>query len=81
MGLHIADEELESAHLSAEVLRREIALLLFQQDRRMRGRASAFKGVRQLDFQRLLAARRISVHDDIAEYETDLRTLQALGDL
>lgn len=81
MGLHISDEELAVAHLSAEELRREIAILLFAQDRLTLGQASAFAGVSQLDFQRLLAARRIPIHYDVAAFEDDLKTLQARGDL
>ncbi len=81
MGLHISDEELEVAHVSAEELRREIAILLFQQDRLTLGQTSKFAGMSQLDFQRLLAKRHIPVHYDVAEFEADLRTLQAHGDL
>jgi predicted HTH domain antitoxin len=80
MGLQISDDELDAARLSAEELRREIAVLLFQQDRFTIGQASAFAGMTQLDFQRLLASRRIPMHYDVADFEADLKTLQAQGD-
>ena len=80
MGLQISDEELGAAHISAEELRREIAILLFQQERFTLGQASAFAGMTQLDFQRLLANRRIPMHYDVADFEADLKTLQAQGD-
>ncbi|HEX6819076.1 MAG TPA: UPF0175 family protein [Ktedonobacterales bacterium] len=80
MGLQISDEELEAAHLSAEELRSEIAVLLFQQERFTLGQASAFASMTQLDFQRLLASRRIPIHYDIGAFEDDLRRLQSQGD-
>jgi predicted HTH domain antitoxin len=81
MGLQITDDELQAARLSAEELRREIAVFLFQQDRFTLGQASTFAGMSQLDFQRLLASRQIPIHYDIADFDEDLRTLRAQGDL
>lgn len=80
MGLQISDEELAAARLSADQLRREIAGLLFQQDRFTLGQASSFAGMTQLDFQRLLASRQIPMHYGVADFEADLRALQAQDD-
>lgn len=79
MGLEISDEILQSAHLSADELRREIALLLFQQDRLTLGQASALAGMSQFDFQQLLADRQIPLHYGVADFDEDLKTIEALG--
>jgi predicted HTH domain antitoxin len=75
MSLEITDDILHAAHLSADELRREIAILLFQQERLTLGQAA------ELDFQRMLAERGIAVHYGIAEFEDDLTTMRSLGDL
>jgi len=81
MSLVIPDDILRAANMSAGELRREIALLLFQQDKLTLGQASEFAGISQLEFQRLLANRRIPVHYDAQEFTDDLDTLRRLGQL
>lgn len=81
MSLVIPDDILRAANISASDLRREIAVLLFQQDKLTLGQASEFAGVSQLEFQRLLAKRHISVHYDTQEFKDDLDTLRRLGQL
>ena len=75
MSLEITDDILHAAHLSADEPCREIAILLFQQERLTLGQAA------ELDFQRMLAERGIAVHYGIAEFEDDLTTMRSLGDL
>ena len=81
MSLVIPDDILRAANMSAGELRREIALLLFQQDKLTLGQASEFAGISQLEFQRLLASRNIPVHYDAQEFTDDLDTLRRLGQL
>jgi predicted HTH domain antitoxin len=81
MSLVIPDDILRAANMSAGELRREIALLLFQQDKLTLGQASEFAGISQLEFQQLLASRRIPVHYDVQELTDDLETLRRLGQL
>lgn len=79
MSLVIPDDILRAANISAGELRREIALLLFQQDKLTLGQASEFAGMSQLEFQRLLASHHIPVHYDSQEFANDLETLHRLG--
>lgn len=79
MSLVIPDDFLRAANISAGELRREIALLLFQQDKLTLGQASEFAGMSQLEFQRLLGSLRISVHYDRQEFADDLNTLYRSG--
>ena len=81
MSLVIPDDILRAANISALELRREIAILLFQQDKLTLGQASDFAGLSQLEFQRLLAPRHIAAHYDVQEFTDDLDTLRKLGQL
>ena len=57
---------------------REIAVLLFAEDRLTLGQASRLAGMHQIDFQRLLAGRGVSVHYDVEDFRKDMRTLDEL---
>ena len=81
MSVTIPNEVLEAAHLSEVELRRELAVLLFQQERLTLAQAAALAGIDHLRFQHLLASRDIPIHYDVAEFEADLETLRALGRL
>jgi predicted HTH domain antitoxin len=75
----ISGDILESAHLSEAEMRLEIALTLFAQERLTLGQAAELADLPQLDFQKVLAARKIPVHYDVAEFEEDLKTLERLA--
>jgi predicted HTH domain antitoxin len=74
----IADDVLQAAHMSAEELRRELAVLLFQQDRLTLAQAARLAEVDRLRFQHLLASRGIPIHYDVEDFEQDLETLRSL---
>jgi predicted HTH domain antitoxin len=73
MGVIIPDEILQATRMTAEELRQEIAILLFQKDKLTLGQASRLAGMSRLQFQHLPASRQIPVHYDIAEFEEDLK--------
>lgn len=79
MSLTIPDEILQTARMSEDELRQELAALLFQKDRLTLGQASRLAGMDLLRFQHLLASRGIPVHYDVEEFEQDLSTLRSLG--
>lgn len=81
MGVIIPDEILQATRMTAEELRQEIAVLLFQKDKLTLALASRLAGMSRLQFQHLLASRQIPVHYDVAEFEEDLKTLSGLGRL
>lgn len=81
MSLVIPDDLLRAAKISATELQREIAVLLFQQEKLTLGQASVFAGMSQLEFQRLLGSRHIPMHYDDREFTDDLDTLHRLGQL
>jgi len=78
MAVVIPDEILYTTHMTAAELKREVAVLLYQQERLTLGQASRLAGMSQLQFQFLLASRQIPIHYDVADFEADLQTLREL---
>lgn len=76
MSVIIPDDILKAAHMSEDELKQEIAVLLFQREKLTLGQASVLAGMSRLQFQHLLASRKIPVHYDVAEFEEDLKTLK-----
>ena len=79
MSVLIPDEILHATHMTSVELTQEIALLLYQRERLTLGQASRLAHMSQLQFQFLLASRRIPVHYDVADFDADLKTLQGMG--
>jgi predicted HTH domain antitoxin len=77
--LRYNDDILQATGLTLAALKRELALLLFQQERLMLGQAARLAGVDQLTFQRLLASRKIAVHYDVHDLDSDIATLRVPG--
>ncbi|WP_414550296.1 UPF0175 family protein [Anabaena sp. CCY 0017] len=77
MSVVISDDILQTIQMSDTELLKEIAVMLFQQERFTLGQASNFAGMNQLQFQRLLANRQIPLHYDIAELREDVKSLEA----
>ncbi len=81
MSITISDDILQSARLTEEEFKQEIAILLFQKEKLTLAQASRFAGMTRLQFQHLIASREIPVHYDVAEFEEDLKTLKKSGRL
>ena len=81
MSIVIPDEILHPIHMTVDEVLQEIAILLFQKGKLTLGQASRLARVSQLQFQFLLASRQIPLHYDVAEFESDLKTLRELGRL
>ena len=64
-----------------EEIKRELAILLFQQGKLSVVKARELAGMTVRTFQQLLGSRGITVHYDVTDYEEDLATLKALGRL
>jgi len=69
----------DDIQLTETDLRTELAIVLFQQERITIGTASQIAGLHQIEFQRLIASRGISIHYDIEELEQDLSSLRQEG--
>ncbi len=79
MTVTLPDNLLESTRLTEAVLVCELALTLFQSERLTLGQAAQLCVLPQLEFQRLLASRRIPVHYGHEEMRQDLRRVESLA--
>jgi predicted HTH domain antitoxin len=77
MSVTISDEFLQTAKISERELKLEIAIILFQKRKITLGTASQFAEMSQLEFQRILGSRKISIHYDSEDLYEDLQTLKA----
>jgi len=78
MGLVIEDEILQAARMTEEELRREIAILLFQREKLTLAQAARLAHLDRLQFQHLLASRRIPTHYGEEGLREDLETLSRI---
>ena len=81
VSIEIPREIIHSTRMTPEELKRDLAILLFQQGKLSFGKAREMAGMTVWAFQQLLGSRGISVHYDLEEYEEDLQTLRELGRL
>lgn len=79
MPVVIEDSILSMAHLDEQEFRREVAVMLFAQDRLTLASAAKLAGMRYMEFQALLADREICVHYGVEDLEQDLATLKRRG--
>ena len=79
MPIVIDDSVLTAAHLDEQEFKREVAVMLFAQDRLTLATAAKLAGMPYMDFQALLADREISVHYGIEELEQDLAAMENRG--
>ena len=81
MSLTILEEIIRSTRMSDEELAQEIAVMLYQKEKLTLGQASRLSKMSQIQFQHILASRKISLHYDEKELEEDISTLKELGRL
>jgi len=72
MAITVPDELLRSMKLTEAELAAELAVALFREERLTLGQAAQLAGLPQLDFQRLLARRRVPLHYSIDDMEQDI---------
>jgi len=79
MTLIIPDDLFQATRMTEEELRQEVAVLLFQKEKLTLAQASRLAGMDRLQFQHLLASRRIAVHYDVEDFDEDIRALHEAG--
>jgi len=78
MNQLIPEDIIEATGMSENELKTEIAVHLFKLEKITVEQASRLAGMPRLQFQHLLASRRISLHYNIEDFENDLETLKRL---
>ena len=81
MSVIISDEILQASHMKENEFLREIAIWFYQQKRLTMGKASKLAKLTRLQFQYLLASRKIPVNYDVDDFDADIATLTKLGQL
>lgn len=79
--LEIPQDILDSARLTADEVKVELAVSLYSQGRLSIGKARELAGMSLWEFRQLLASRRVAPHYDVAELDEDMETLRKLGRL
>ncbi|MDX2212166.1 MAG: UPF0175 family protein [Oculatellaceae cyanobacterium bins.114] len=79
MSITLPNELLQAAQMTESELMKEIAVMLFQQDRITLGKAAQLSGMHQITFQKLLASRKICIHYDVEDLAQDISSLKARG--
>jgi predicted HTH domain antitoxin len=79
--LEVSQDVLDSARLTPDELKVEMAVHLYAQGRLAIGKARELAGMTLWEFRQLLASRRISPHYDEADLDADVTTLRELGRL
>ena len=78
MQVMLPDELLRSTNLTEAELKIELAVALFARERLTLGQAALLAGLPQIDFQRVLASRRIPLHYGLEAMEEDLQRVNRL---
>jgi predicted HTH domain antitoxin len=76
--LEISQDILDSARLTVDDLKKELAIILYDQGRLSIGKARELAEMSLWEFRQLLSLRGISPHFDATDLEEDLSTLREL---
>lgn len=79
--VEVPQDVLDSARLTVDELKVEIAVYLYAQGRLSIGKARQLAGMALWEFRQLLASRRIAPHYGVDELDEDVSTLQEMGRL
>jgi len=76
MSITIPDELLDSSRISADQVRLEVAVVLYQKGGLSIGQATSFSGLTRIQFQRELAARDIPLNYSSHDLARDLDVIK-----
>lgn len=77
--IEIPRDIIQSARMTPEDLKKELALVLYQQNKISFGKARELAGLNIWSFQQLLGDRGINIHYDVDDFDQDLHNLEKLG--
>ncbi|MEI6705947.1 MAG: UPF0175 family protein [Methylococcales bacterium] len=78
MSVIISDEFLQTAKITPQEIKQEIAIFLFQKAKLTLAQAASFAEINRIAFQHLLASRHIAIHYDTNDFDQDLKTVEAV---
>lgn len=77
--LEVPQDILDTARLTVDELKVEMAVYLYAQGRLSIGKARELAEMTLWEFRQLLASRRIPPHYDVADLDEDVATLREMG--
>lgn len=80
MTIVIPDDVFNNSSMSEEQFRMELAIFLYQKEVYTLGKAAELAEVPKLIFQQELGLRKVPIRYGIREYETDVSTVNDMGD-
>ncbi|MFP4124016.1 MAG: UPF0175 family protein [Coleofasciculus sp.] len=81
MDVVIPKDIVAATKMSEAQLKLEIAIMLYKQEKISSGRACQWLGMNLIEFRRELGQRGVTINYDVADFESDLKTLRSLGRL
>lgn len=75
MSVIISDEFLQTAKITSQEIKQEIAIFLFKMTKLTLAQAASFAETNRINFQHLLASRNIPIHYDNSDFDQDLKTV------
>lgn len=81
VSFEVSQDILDSARLTAQELKLELAIWLYAQGRLSIGKARELAGLSLWEFRQVLAARRIAAHYGLDDLQDDLAAMGKLGSL
>jgi predicted HTH domain antitoxin len=78
MNFPISKKILKSAHLTEKEIKQELALALYKKDKLTLAQASRLAKMDRLQFQHLLASKKINIHYSKKDFEDDLKVIESL---
>jgi predicted HTH domain antitoxin len=79
VAIDLPQDVLDSARLSAEQAKQELAIALYAQGRLSIGKAHELAGMSLWQFRQMLGSLQIEPHVDVSDLEEDLQALHDLG--
>jgi len=79
VAIELPRHVVNAAGITAEELKLELAIHLYETRRLSIGHAREIAGLSLWEFRQLLASRRISPHYDVADLDEDMQTWAELG--
>jgi len=76
MDIKISDDILKMSNTTADELRLEFAILLYKNKGLSMGQASEIANIHQIQFQKELAKRKITINYDLDSFREDILTLR-----
>lgn len=78
MVIEISDQLVKKTGISSKDILLKIAISFFQEEQITLGQASKLAGLHQIDFQKELSKRNISIHYNEEQYLNDLKMIELI---